>query len=155
MNNYFDKYFNKLSKFLINFNQNEFSEIIKILKKIKKNKKKVILVGNGGSAAIASHVSVDFNKMCKIRAINFNEADLITCFSNDYGYENWVKEALKFYADKGDLFIIDKWLTIVDGKSDDEYSKDAYDASKSEIDAWDNSFAKIGKTFNPDTGKME
>ena len=54
-----------------------------------------------------------------------------------------------------EVFVIDKWLTIVDGKSDDEYSKDAYDASKSEIDAWDNSFAKIGKTFNPETGKIE
>ena len=37
-------------------------------------------MGNGGSAAIASHVSVDFTKMCKIRAVNFNEADLLTCF---------------------------------------------------------------------------
>ena len=38
-------------------------------------------------------------------AINFNEADLLTCFSNDYGYENWVQRALSFYADKGDLLI--------------------------------------------------
>ena len=52
-----------------------------------------------------SHVSVDLTKMCKIRAINFNEADLLTCFSNDYGYENWVQKALSFYADKGDLLI--------------------------------------------------
>lgn len=62
-------------------------------------------MGNGGSAAIASHVTVDLTKMCKIRAINFNEADLLTCFSNDYGYENWVKKALSSYADKGDLLI--------------------------------------------------
>ena len=62
-------------------------------------------MGNGGSAAIASHVSVDFTKMCKIRAVNFNEADLLTCFSNDYGYENWVKKALSSYADRGDLLI--------------------------------------------------
>ena len=62
-------------------------------------------MGNGGSAAMASHVSVDLVKMCKIRAINFNEADLLTCFSNDYGYENWVQKALSFYADKGDLLI--------------------------------------------------
>ena len=34
---------------------------------------------------MASHVSVDLTKSCKIRAINFNEADLLTCFSNDYG----------------------------------------------------------------------
>ena len=40
---------------------------------------------------MGSHSSVDFTKTCKIRAINFNEADLITCFANDYGYENWVK----------------------------------------------------------------
>ena len=65
------------------------------------------------------------------------------------------KVGFKVTNDKGNLFIIDKWLTIVDGKSDDEYSKEAYDASKSEIDAWDNSFAIIGKTFNPDTVKIE
>src|SRR5210317_1227558 len=54
---------------------------------------------------MASHVSVDLTKMSKIRAVNFNEADLLTCFANDYGYENWVKEALSSYADKGDLLI--------------------------------------------------
>ena len=74
--------------------------------KIKKKKKKLIFVGNGGSAATASHASVDFTKNAKITSINFNESDLITCFSNDYGYENWVKEALKYYADKDDLLFI-------------------------------------------------
>ena len=41
-----------------------------------------------------------------MRAINFNEADLLTCFANDYGYEHWVAKALEFYADKGDLVIL-------------------------------------------------
>ena len=104
-NSYIEEYLNKFSKLLIDYNQMDFLNIVKILKEIKKNKKKVILVGNGGSAAMASHVSVDLTKMCKIRAINFNEADLLTCFSNDYGYENWVKKALSFHADKGDLLI--------------------------------------------------
>ena len=54
---------------------------------------------------MASHVSVDLTKMCNIRAVNFNEADLLTCFSNDYGYENWVQKAISFYADKKDLLI--------------------------------------------------
>jgi D-sedoheptulose 7-phosphate isomerase len=67
---------------------------------------KIIFVGNGGSAAIASHVSVDFTKAAKIRAINFNEANLLTCFSNDYGYENWVSEALLAYADPKDLLVL-------------------------------------------------
>ena len=67
---------------------------------------KVILVGNGGSAAMASHVAVDLTKAAGIRAVNFNEADLLTCFANDYGYENWVREALRAYADPGDLAIL-------------------------------------------------
>ena len=65
------------------------------------------------------------------------------------------KVGFKVTSDTNEIFIIDKWLTIVDGKSDDDYSKDAYDAAKAEITAWDNSFNNIGKTFNPDTGKIE
>jgi D-sedoheptulose 7-phosphate isomerase len=103
--NYLTDYLNKFAKILINYNNKDFLKIVKILEGIKRNKKKVILVGNGGSAAMASHVSVDLTKMCKIRAVNFNEADLLTCFSNDYGYENWVQKALSSYADKGDLLI--------------------------------------------------
>ena len=102
---YFNEYLNKLSRLLINFNHKDFLRIVKLIKKVKKDRKKVILVGNGGSAAMASHVSVDLTKMCNIRAVNFNEADLLACFSNDYGYENWVKKAISFYADKGDLLI--------------------------------------------------
>ena len=103
--NYLTDYLNKFAKILIKHNNKDFLKIAKILKEVKSNKKKLILVGNGGSAAMASHVSVDLTKMCKIRAVNFNEADLLTCFSNDYGYENWVQKALSFYADKGDLLI--------------------------------------------------
>ena len=104
-NTYFTDYLNKLSELVINYNHKDLLKIIKILKQIKKDKKKVILVGNGGSAAMASHVSVDLTKMCRIRTLNFNEADLLTCFSNDYGYENWVQKAISFNADKGDMLI--------------------------------------------------
>jgi len=70
------------------------------------NNGKAIIVGNGGSAAIASHVSVDLTKNTRVRAINFNEADLITCFANDYGYERWVEKALDFYAQSQDVLIL-------------------------------------------------
>jgi D-sedoheptulose 7-phosphate isomerase len=82
-NRYISEYLNKLSKLIIDFRHEDFLKIVGALKEIKKNKKKVILVGNGGSAAMASHVSVDLTKICKIRAVNFNEADLLTCLSND------------------------------------------------------------------------
>ena len=67
---------------------------------------KVIIAGNGGSSAIASHFSVDLTKNAGIRAINFNEADLITCFANDFGYEFWVLEAIDAYVDEGDIVIL-------------------------------------------------
>jgi len=68
--------------------------------------RKVILVGNGGSAAMASHVAVDLTKTAGIRAVTFNEADLLTCFANDYGYPLWVEKALEFYADPGDAAVL-------------------------------------------------
>ncbi len=74
---------------------------------------KVIFVGNGGSAGIASHASVDFTKQCGITSINFNEAGLITCFANDYGYEHWVAKALEAYAEAGDVVV----MISVSGKS--------------------------------------
>ena len=77
-----------------------------ILVKAQKDKAKVMIFGNGGSAAMASHVSVDLTKSANIRAVNFNEADLITCFSNDYGYERWVEKSIDFYSDEGDVLIL-------------------------------------------------
>ena len=77
-----------------------------ILVQAKKNNGKIMIFGNGGSAAIASHVSVDLTKNANIRSVNFNEADLITCFANDYGYERWIEKAIDFYADDKDVLIL-------------------------------------------------
>ena len=38
--------------------------------------------------------------------MNFNEASLITCFSNDYGYEKWIEKSIEFYANNGDVVIL-------------------------------------------------
>jgi len=77
-----------------------------MLLEVQKHGKKVIIAGNGGSAAMASHVAVDFTKQGGICTINFNEPGLITCFANDYGYEQWVAKAIEFYGDEGDLAIL-------------------------------------------------
>jgi len=95
-----------LSKNLNYLPKYELISLKKKLQNIKKNKKKIIIIGNGGSSSIASHFSVDMTKNAKIRTINFNEPNLITCFSNDYGFEKFNLKALEYYADKGDLLII-------------------------------------------------
>tara|TARA_E500000318_G_C3531340_1_gene200656 strand:+ start:944 stop:1231 length:288 start_codon:yes stop_codon:yes gene_type:complete len=53
------------------------------------------------------------------------------------------------------MYIATKWLTISDSKTDEDYVKEAYDAIKDDITTWQSSKKNIGKTFNPDTGKME
>ena len=65
-----------------------------------------MIFGNGGSAAIASHISVDLTKNASVRCTNYNESDLLTCFSNDFGYERWVEKAIDFYGDEGDSLIL-------------------------------------------------
>lgn len=68
--------------------------------------KKIIFIGNGASASISSHVAVDLAKSAKINAINFNEANLITALSNDYGQEKWCQKALEMYYNTGDTVVL-------------------------------------------------
>ena len=103
---YFKEYFRELSDGLDQVDKTDLMRVSEMLVEANADNKKTILVGNGGSAAMASHVAVDLVKAAGIRAVNFNEADLITCFANDFGYEHWVEKALEFYADKGDLVIL-------------------------------------------------
>tara|TARA_B100000427_G_C15483304_1_gene584146 strand:+ start:628 stop:1203 length:576 start_codon:yes stop_codon:yes gene_type:complete len=107
MKKFITKYLNDYSKLLMK--TEEIADDLIVLKdllgNVSKKGGKCIIVGNGGSAAMASHFSVDLTKNAKIRCINFNESDLITCFANDYGYQSWVSKAVEFYGDAGDIFI--------------------------------------------------
>jgi len=103
---FFSKYFEDIGQKLKSIDTTQLEKSAYLIWKTHLSNKKIIVVGNGGSAAMASHVAVDFTKAAGIRAINFNEADLITCFANDYGYEHWVAKALESYADPGDLAIL-------------------------------------------------
>jgi D-sedoheptulose 7-phosphate isomerase len=102
---FIENYLRDISSKLHDIKHTDFKKFIFLIKKIKRKNKKIIFIGNGGSASIASHASVDFTKVCNIRSTNFNEANLVTCFSNDYGYSYWVEKALKSYADKDDLIV--------------------------------------------------
>ena len=83
---FIDDYLERYKKALLETDVSETMIAAKtLLLKRKQNGKKAIVVGNGGSAAMASHVSVDLTKQAGIRSINFNEASLLTCFANDYG----------------------------------------------------------------------
>lgn len=106
MKNFYSKIFEEINHILKQTDTVALEKIAKSLVSTNKKNKKVIIFGNGGSAAISSHVSIDLTKNARIRSINFNEADLLTCFSNDYGYEKVYSKSLEFYADRGDVVII-------------------------------------------------
>lgn len=66
---------------------------------------KIIFIGNGGSAGIASHLAIDFSKNGGLRALAFNDSSALTCLGNDLGYENVFAKQLDFHARPGDLLI--------------------------------------------------
>ncbi len=106
MSNYIFDYLDQFISLIEEVDNKKISLLSSYFKEVKNKKSKIIIVGNGGSASIASHVTTDLSKVCKIRAINFNEGNFLTCFSNDFGYQNWVVEALKIHADKKDLIVL-------------------------------------------------
>jgi D-sedoheptulose 7-phosphate isomerase len=106
MSEYFNNYFNVIDEKSKAIDYTELVRASELADKANKDSGKIIIVGNGGSAAIASHVTVDFTKAAGMRSTCFNESSLLTCFANDYGYENWVAKALEFYADKNDMVFL-------------------------------------------------
>ena len=103
---YLKEYTSQIINLLSLFEDNKLVESAKLIEHSINLNGKIIIAGNGGSAAMASHVSVDFLKAAKIRCLNFNEPDLITCFANDYGYDQWTKKALESYLDDVDTVIL-------------------------------------------------
>lgn len=103
---YFENYFQTIDQRLRDIDQETLFKGADLMAELRHRAGQIILAGNGGSAAMASHVTVDLLKCAAVRAINFNEADLITCFANDYGYAHWVEEALRAYGSPSDLAIL-------------------------------------------------
>ena len=106
---FLESYIKNYIKFLdFSNNSADLKKIIKMTDEIMRlsKKNKIIIAGNGGSASIASHFTVDLSKNTKIKCVNFNEPNLITCFANDFGYENWISNAVKIYANKKDILIL-------------------------------------------------
>lgn len=66
----------------------------------------IIILGNGGSSAVASHISEDYTKMLGKRATTFSDPARLTCYANDYGWEN----AYKMYLEH---FLLPKSLVIL------------------------------------------
>jgi D-sedoheptulose 7-phosphate isomerase len=68
-------------------------------------KGKIILIGNGGSAGIASHLAIDYSKNGHMPSMTFSDAAALTCLSNDYGYEYVFAKQIEYHARANDTVI--------------------------------------------------
>lgn len=68
--------------------QNISQDDIERLRSLIKESDKVVLVGNGGSNAIASHIMVDYNKFLNKPTVCPTDASMLTAYTNDYGVDN-------------------------------------------------------------------
>jgi D-sedoheptulose 7-phosphate isomerase len=85
--------------------ENGMAAAIRIFDLVRAARGMVYVVGNGGSAAIASHAVNDFVNAAGLRAQTLHDPSLLTCMANDYGYENAFAQALGTLAGGDDVLI--------------------------------------------------
>jgi D-sedoheptulose 7-phosphate isomerase len=66
---------------------------------------KLIFIGNGGSAAIASHMATDYSKNGNVRALALNDGAMLTCLGNDLGYDRVFAKQIELHARPDDLVV--------------------------------------------------
>lgn len=80
-------------------------ECLKTLAEAREQGASVYVIGNGGSAAVASHAVIDLVNVAKMRAFTLHEPSVLTCIVNDYGYEVAYSKLLAHMARPGDVLI--------------------------------------------------
>lgn len=81
---------------------NSAARIIKDLIRANKN---LFIIGNGGSSGIASHAANDFINMCGLKCQTFHDISVLTCMTNDYGYDVTYQKLLENFSNENDCLI--------------------------------------------------
>lgn len=79
---------------------------IKDLEELVGNSPQIILIGNGGSNAIASHIAVDYVKFLNVKSFSFSDASMLTAYMNDYSVENAYEQFIIDMHEPGGLVIL-------------------------------------------------
>lgn len=91
---------------LSDLQNNSIDKLNKLKKIILDNSSEILILGNGGSNAIASHIAEDYTKALKKKGICFSDSARLTCYANDYGYENAFAQFLKEFSTDKSLVIL-------------------------------------------------
>jgi D-sedoheptulose 7-phosphate isomerase len=101
---YFNNYKNNFLKTLSIIDFNQLRKLFLMINSIKKNK--ILIFGNGAGASIASHFANDLSNVANMKVLSFDNSAHITCFANDYGFENWVIKTIEIFISKNDFVIL-------------------------------------------------
>ena len=104
-------YFDYLTEVFDKIDLTEINKFVELLLEARESGATIFFMGNGGSAATASHFANDlafgtndYKKPFKVMSITDNVATL-TALSNDYGYDEIFIRQLRIYAKKGDVLV--------------------------------------------------
>ena len=79
--------------------------LIQVFTEHKRKQSRLFFFGNGGSSAIASHMTADFMKNGGMKTYSLYDTSVTTCMGNDYGYEHIFSRPLEFLGNPGDLLV--------------------------------------------------
>jgi len=109
---YVSSYLSRLDVVMKSIDPKQVARVGELLTAARAEGRQVFLCGNGGSAALASHMAVDLGKGCsrnrdkRFRVISLTDnVPWMTALANDISYDDVFVEQLKNYAVKGDLLI--------------------------------------------------
>jgi D-sedoheptulose 7-phosphate isomerase len=105
-------YFNDIECMLQAVSQTHLQHVLSLLEQAYFDRRRIFIMGNGGSAATASHFALDLAKNTieppaqRLKAISLTDhVPLITAWSNDTAYENIFAEQLATMIEPGDVAI--------------------------------------------------
>ena len=108
---YCQSYFKYLNEILISISLSEIEQFIATLLKARDQGAKIYFIGNGGSAATASHFANDiaigtreYDKPFKAISLCDNNA-ILTAISNDDGFDSVFSQQLQVLLNKGDVVV--------------------------------------------------
>ena len=104
-------YFSYLKEIFDEINTSEIKSFVEILLSAREKRSTIFFIGNGGSAATASHFANDlafglnnYENPFRVMSITDN-VSVLTALSNDYGYDEIFIRQLKVYANRGDVLV--------------------------------------------------
>lgn len=104
-------YLQRLREALASIDPTRIERLVQLLAEVRRDDRRVFVVGNGGSATTASHMATDLGVGshrfgCGVRTVSLvDNTGVLTATANDMSFEEVFAAQLRLLADKGDVLV--------------------------------------------------